>query len=241
MLRQKPQIWCVLLAPILLFAGFQVRAAGLLTKTTEDLPNFQKVDEHLFRGAQPTEAGIGRLKELKVKTVVDLRPDEAQVATERRWVESAGMKFVNIPLNGWFRPKEADIERVLQVIEEPQNQPVFVHCRRGADRTGTVTAVYRIADYHWTAQLAIQEAKQHKLGWWQFWMKDFIKDYYRHQQGKRHVTDPAADQGAARYRSKVPVNAIVAAAPRTRCISTARDGASMGGFAVTRISNLVLA
>ena len=37
--------------------------------------------------------------------------------------------------------------------------PVFVHCRRGADRTGTAIACYRIEHDHWTNQQALAEAK----------------------------------------------------------------------------------
>ena len=141
MFRRRSQIWCALLAPIILFASFAVNGTETRPGRSEDLPNFQKVDDHLYRGAQPTEAGIAKLKELNVKTVLDLRPEPAEIATERRWVENAGMKFVNVPLSGWLRPKDGDIARILQIIGDPQNQPIFIHCRRGADRTGTVAAV----------------------------------------------------------------------------------------------------
>ncbi len=200
MFRPKLQIWCVLLTPIILCVLLAVNGAGALPNRADDLPNFQKVDDHLFRGAQPTEAGIAKLKELKVKTVVDLRSERDQVAIEQRWVENAGMKFINVPMSGWFRPKAADIERILKIIEDPQNQPVFIHCRHGADRTGSVAAVYRIADYDWTAKQALGEAKAHNFGWWQFWMKDFIKDYY---QKHRRIKS----KGAIRTRPALPAYA----------------------------------
>jgi len=53
---------------------------------------------------------------------------------------------------------------------------VFVHCRRGKDRTGVVIACYRMRAEGWTAEQALGEAKQHGLAWWEFRMKGYIKD-----------------------------------------------------------------
>jgi protein tyrosine/serine phosphatase len=89
------------------------------------------------------------------------------------------MKFFNPHLSNWFAPKTSDIEKVLEIIQNPENQPVFIHCKRGADRTGTVVAVYRMKYENWTDKQANKEAKEFGLGWWQIWMKDYIHDYYR--------------------------------------------------------------
>ena len=156
------------------------------------LPNFQKVDDRLLRGAQPSPAGILALKEMRVATVISLRSDSKRVAAEKQLVEAAGMRFVNIPLNDWRRPKDTEIDRIMQLIDHAQNQPVFIHCERGADRTGTVAAIYRIKYSGWTAGQALTEAKSHHLGWWQFWMKDYINDYYRdfRLKSEKPVTNP---------------------------------------------------
>ena len=39
----------------------------------------------------------------------------------------------------------------------PSRQKVFVHCKRGADRTGVFVAAYRIAFDHWTPTQAMAE------------------------------------------------------------------------------------
>ena len=145
----------------------------------KDLPNFGQVNATLYRGGQPTEAGVKKLAQMGVKTIIDLRGEDERAQTEEAWARSAKIKFVNISMANWFKPNTADIERIVKEINQPENQPVFIHCRRGADRTGTVIAVYRIAYDNWTAQQAIDEAKNYKIGWWQFWMKDYINDYYR--------------------------------------------------------------
>jgi len=145
---------------------------------TKDLPNFYQVNENLYRSGQPTEAGVKQLKG-KVKTIVYLRGADEKAEIERKWAKSVDIDLKTFPLNNWFRPKDAQIKDILAFIENPANQPVFVHCQRGADRTGTVIAVYRIAHDGWTAQKANEEAENFCFGWWQVWMKDYIKDYYR--------------------------------------------------------------
>jgi len=144
----------------------------------KDLPNFSQVNANLYRGGQPTETGIKQL-EGKVKTIVYLRGVDERAKTEEKWANAADINFKSFPLNNLFRPKDSQIKDILAFINDPQNQPVFVHCKRGADRTGTVIAVYRISHDGKTAKEAVDEAEQFHLGWWQFWMKDYINDYYR--------------------------------------------------------------
>ncbi|MGI8787359.1 MAG: fused DSP-PTPase phosphatase/NAD kinase-like protein [Pyrinomonadaceae bacterium] len=150
-------------------------------KKVEDvnLPNFYQVNAKLFRGAQPTEAGVKELGVMGVKTIIDLRGTDKNSLKEKHWAENAGIKFITVDLSNWFKPDAADIAEIMEDIDAPENQPVFVHCKRGADRTGTVIAVYRISHDSWMAQQANDEAKQFGFGWWQFWMKDYINDYYR--------------------------------------------------------------
>ena len=144
-----------------------------------DLPNFHKVNDGLYRGGQPKEDGFAQLQKMGIKTVIDLRSDSEDSLKEQRLVEKAGMRFINLPLGNWSRPDPQQIDRILAKIDDPKNQPVFVHCRRGSDRTGTVIAIYRMTHDGWNTNRARDEAETFGLGWWQFGMRDFISDYYR--------------------------------------------------------------
>lgn len=183
-MKSSVQIFSLLF--VVLFGGF---ANAQAPPENRDLPNFAIVNEQVWRGAQPTAAGIKQLAARGVKTIVNLRGADERALTEAEWAREANVNFINIPLENWFRPKDDEIEKILAVINDSQNQPVFVHCRRGADRTGTVIAAYRISHDDWTAEAAEDEAKHFGFGWWQIRMRDFIKDYYRdlHKQ-------PAANQ-----------------------------------------------
>jgi protein-tyrosine phosphatase len=45
------------------------------------------------------------------------------------------------------------------LLHENSGKKVFVHCRLGDDRTGMMTAAYRIAEEGWTAHEAMEEMK----------------------------------------------------------------------------------
>ena len=147
--------------------------------SSNDLPNLFKINENLYRGGQPTEAGIDELKRLGIRTVINLRSETERTRKEEDRVRSAGLRFLNIPLNNWLGPKDDTIDRIVAALNRSDNHPVFVHCNRGADRTGTVIAVYRMTFDGWTADQANNEAEQFGFGWWQIWMKDYVNDYYR--------------------------------------------------------------
>lgn len=144
-----------------------------------DLPNFAKVSEKLYRGAQPTREGFRRLKELGVTTVINLRCEDELAVAEKEAVESAGLRYFNVGLPGLSGPSDEQVARVMTIIDAPESSPVFIHCRRGSDRTGTIAAVYRISHEGWTAEEALAEAKRYGLSFAEFGMKRYIADYYR--------------------------------------------------------------
>lgn len=146
------------------------------------LPNFHRISENLYRGGQPTAEGIRQLAELGIKTIVCFRNAREKILREKEIAEASGLRFINLHLSNWFSAKDEEIEKILETILNPEHQPVFIHCKRGADRTGTVAAVYRMRFDGWTATQANHEAKKHGIGWWQVWMKDYIKAYYKRMQ-----------------------------------------------------------
>ncbi len=133
------------------------------------LPNLHQVTPELYRGAQPTALGMQQLKVMGVKTVVNLR----SFNSDRRELGKTGLGYEHIYMKTW-RPEEKDIIRFLQIVTDKDRAPGFVHCQHGADRTGLMCAIYRIAVCNWTKEEAIQEMTQGGFGHHTVW-KNLIK------------------------------------------------------------------
>lgn len=150
------------------------------------LPNFHQVNQQLYRGAQPKTSDYHELARLGIKTVVNLRGKGEGVLKEEEEVRSQGLRYFNIPLARAGRPRDADVQRLLTIINSPEYQPVFLHCHQGADRTGTVIALYRITHDGWTSEEAKAEAKRYGMHPWEVAMKNYIHDFYLWHTKQKH-------------------------------------------------------
>ncbi len=160
------------LAPVFLMA-----TAVFGQQAPAGVENFHVVNENFYRGAQPTDEGFANLAKMGVHTVLDLRETDGRSLAEKKAVEAAGMRYVNVPMQGISTPTPDVIAKALSVINDKDAGKVFVHCRRGADRTGTIVACYRITHDRWESTKALSEAKGFGMAWIARGMQHFIKDY----------------------------------------------------------------
>ena len=121
------------------------------------LPYFGTVSTQLYRGAQPEDGGFAELKKLGIGIVVNLRHEPDEIARERGLVEQQGMQYVSIPWRGKQDPKTEQVAQFLELLRASPDKKVFVHCERGAERTGVMVACYRISSDRWTADQALNE------------------------------------------------------------------------------------
>ncbi len=117
--------------------------------------NFYQVTTNLYRGAQPTAEGMRQLKAMGIKSVINLRAFHS----DKDEVAGIGMKSIRFEMKPWHAEEE-DVVGFLKAVTDTNNLPVFVHCQRGADRTGMMCAMYRIVVCGWTKPDAIKEMKQ---------------------------------------------------------------------------------
>jgi tyrosine-protein phosphatase SIW14 len=135
-------------------------------------PNLHRVSENLYRGAQPTAEGMKQLEKLGVKTVVNLRSSDS----DRDEIEGTTLSYEHISMM-MSNPDPEKVTRFLKIVTDSTRTPVFVHCRHGADRTGTMCAIYRIATEGWSKDEAIEEMTKGGFGYHNIWKN--LVDYVR--------------------------------------------------------------
>jgi len=154
--------------------------------TVSGIKNFDKVDEHVYRGGQPTDDGFRYLARMGVRTILDLRGSGGRAKAEERVVKAAGMTYVNVPMSGLTPPTDDQIKKVLALLEDHAAGAVFVQCQRGADRTGVVIAAYHIDHDKWDNGRALSDADAHHMSFFQFPRKSYIRSFRA-----RNTTAPA--------------------------------------------------
>ena len=158
------------------------------------IDNFGRVNANYYRGAQPEGRDYADLAALGIKTVIDLTQDGD--ASERSIVQHTGLKFYRIPMTTHETPSEEKLVQFLKLVNDPANQPVYVHCQGGRHRTGVMTAVYRMTDDGWSADQAFAEMKKYKFGadFLHSEFKDFVYSY--HADAHVHVAAKAGSSTA---------------------------------------------
>jgi protein tyrosine phosphatase (PTP) superfamily phosphohydrolase (DUF442 family) len=133
------------------------------------LPNLARIEPDLYRGAQPEVVGFASLREMGVKTIVDLR----SAHSDRDEIRAAGLPddafdLVEIPMLA-SRPDLAKTRAFLAIAVDPGRRPLFFHCKHGADRTGAMAAAYRIVADGWPHEDAVAEMTSGGFGFHPVW------------------------------------------------------------------------
>ena len=188
--RAVASVFAILLLSVAALAN---DGAPANTSPNVRIKNFGQMDERFYRGAIPKRVeDIQALKDLGIKTVIDLqaKPDP----DERGWVESLGMRYVNIPMIEKKYPRPEWVAAFMKTVDDPETGKFFVHCAGGRHRTGSMGAVYRFEKYGWNYEQAYAEMKQFDFytRWGHGDFKTFVEDYAKQMQGRDNAPVPAA-------------------------------------------------
>jgi tyrosine-protein phosphatase SIW14 len=165
--------------PLLAFVLVSALRPGLTAEPAApaDVRNFGQVNEHLFRGAAPSPIALQELGTMGVKLIIDFREAGAASKQEQAQADKLGVRYVNIPLPPTSAPTQDQIAHILTLISQNETVSIFVHCRRGKDRTGTVIACYRIQHDGWNNKKAQAEANSYGMSKVERGMRSFIDHF----------------------------------------------------------------
>ncbi|HET7112496.1 MAG TPA: tyrosine-protein phosphatase [Pyrinomonadaceae bacterium] len=166
-----------MLKPAVLLLLLSVATFAQDSTTYTELPRFHQVSDRLYRGAQPRDGGISKLRELGINTVINLRGADERTRAEEAEVRALGLNYFNVELPNWGRPQEARVARILELIAAPENGRVFIHCKDGVDRTGMIAAIYHMTHDGWSSHQALAEAERLGMRRTQIWLRDYTEDY----------------------------------------------------------------
>ena len=127
--------------------------------------NLHQVTPALYRSARLDSVDVAQLQALGVKTVISLR----SFHSDTDLLKDSGIRTVRIPINTWAIRDRHVVEAMRSIRAAEQDGPVLLHCLHGADRTGMMTAMYRMLYQGWPRDKAIDELKNGGYGYHAVW------------------------------------------------------------------------
>jgi hypothetical protein len=121
--------------------------------------NLYQMSATLYRSALPDSEAQALLDKLKIGTVINFlkEPDDT-------WLKTPGVVQVQLPYRT-NHVDDADVLTALRAIQSAQARgPVLMHCKHGSDRTGLMSAMYRVVVEGWSKEDALKEMTQGGFG-----------------------------------------------------------------------------
>jgi len=184
--KNKVQNSTVLLVAILLsfsISGYASHNENLIKtpesqtyETQAPIKNFHEIHQGLYRGGRPEQAGVQFLARQGFKTIVNIDNNKNEDTKEAHYAKATGVKYYSIPLSAWSTPKDQDIAKILGLMEDPNNYPLYIHCHHGRDRTGLVVALHRVFHDGWLPESAYEEMYNLGFRWFFYKLSGYFKD-----------------------------------------------------------------
>lgn len=132
--------------------------------SVQGIPNLHQITPRIYRSAQPTTEGMRHLNELGIHTVISFR----HYHDDQKMLKGTGIRLVRIPIDTWDI-RDEQVIATLRELRRNDDGPFLIHCQHGADRTGLMSAMYRIVVEGWDKQRAIEELTKGGYGFHPLW------------------------------------------------------------------------
>jgi uncharacterized protein (TIGR01244 family) len=158
--------------------GISVAVAQVSKPAVEGITNFAQVETTVACAGKVAVTAVPQIKKMGFASIINLREANEQGADidgETAAARAAGITFLHLPFNG-SAPDPAVADRFIEVINQPRNQPAFIHCASG-NRAAAMWLIKRVLIDKWDTDRASEEATQ--LGLTSSALKTFALDYIR--------------------------------------------------------------
>jgi protein tyrosine/serine phosphatase len=130
----------------------------------EGVSNLHRVSPTLYRSEQPTALGMKNLEKLGIRTVINLRAFN----DDKDEVKGTSLRTERVKILTW-RIDDKHVIEVMRMLKKAENGPFLIHCQHGADRTGLMSAMYRVLEQGWTPEDALTELIDGGYGYHSMW------------------------------------------------------------------------
>jgi len=130
----------------------------------DGVPNLHQITPTLYRSEQPTPLGFQNLEKLGIRTVINLRA----FSNDDDEVRGTALRTERVKILTW-NVDDAQVIEVMRMLRDTGNGPFLIHCKHGADRTGLMSAMYRVLEQGWTVDDALAELTGGGYGYHAMW------------------------------------------------------------------------
>ena len=130
----------------------------------DGVPNLHQITPTLYRSEQPTPLGFQNLEKLGIRTVINLRA----FSNDDDEVRGTALRTERVKILTW-NVDDAQVIEVMRMLRDTGNGPFLIHCKHGADRTGLMSAMYRILVQGWSKEEALEELTEGGFGYHSMW------------------------------------------------------------------------
>ena len=152
--------------------------------------NFYPVAPGVYRSNQPTHERFERLKQMGIKTILNLRgaAGAAHYLVEEESCRRLGLTLVSVNLMARQAAPRHDILHLIRAFREIE-KPFVMHCKSGADRAGFAAAIYlmEIEGKPVSEARKMLSVKYIHLKWSRTGVLDHILDRYEAQQAETGI------------------------------------------------------